>query len=151
MIKKILFRLILEEAIAFEEKAYQFYKSALARAVMGESEQLLKKLLVGELKHRMKLDELQRVGNFKELKLSDNPEQDKPAELGTPWPQINPWSSRDEILNAALHKELQAYRYYNNLSDQASLKAVRDIFRLLAKEENRHVRWIREELGKEGI
>jgi len=150
MIKKILFRIILEEAIAFEEKAYQFYKSALSRAVMGESEGVLKKLLVAELKHRMKLDELQRAGNFSEHQLSDDLKQDEPIVLETPWPKLNPWSTRNEILETALHKETQAYRYYQNLSERISLKTVKDTFQLLAEEEGRHIQWIQEEMGREG-
>ncbi|KPJ87359.1 MAG: hypothetical protein AMS17_08770 [Spirochaetes bacterium DG_61] len=150
MIKKILFRIILEEAIAFEEKAYQFYKSALSRAVMGESEGVLKKLLVAELKHRMKLDELQRAGNFSEHQLSDDLKQDEPIVLETPWPKLNPWSTRNEILETALHKETQAYQYYKNLSERISLKTVKDTFQLLAEEEGRHIQWIQEEMGREG-
>jgi rubrerythrin len=146
VIKKVILRIILEEAIAFEEKAYQFYRSALSRAVMGDSGRVLKKLLVAELKHRMKLDELQRTGDLGTIQHSDDLKQDEPAEISVPWPQINPWSTRNEILEAALHKEMQAYRYYKNLSERASLKAARDTFYLLADEENRHIEWIQKEM-----
>ena len=51
--RKILVRLILEKAIIFEENAYRFYESALSMAASADTADLLKKLIAGELKHRL--------------------------------------------------------------------------------------------------
>jgi len=148
MMKKFLVRIILEEAIAFEEKAYRFYQNALSRAVMRESAQTLRKLLVSELAHRMKLDEIQRVGDLAEHRENEMIEQEELEEIAGPWPELNPWSTREEVLEAALRKETEAYEFYARVAARTPLQVVRDTFRLLAEEEMQHMKWIRKEMGE---
>ncbi len=62
--KKLLVRVAIEKAISFEERAYRFYESALKRSTMRTSFDLLKQLLSEELKHRMRLEEIQKSGGF---------------------------------------------------------------------------------------
>ena len=64
LLRKLLLRIILEQEIVLEEKAYRFYNSLLTRAVMNDSAELLKKLLAEELIHRFKLEEVQRTGDL---------------------------------------------------------------------------------------
>jgi rubrerythrin len=148
MMKKFLVRIILEEAIAFEEKAYRFYQNALSRTVMGESAQMLRKLLVSELKHRMKLDNLQRGGDLAEHPENEMMEQEDFKVIAGPWPKLNPWSTREEVLEAALRKETESYEFYTRVAARAPLKTVRDTFHLLAQEEIQHMKWIRKEMGE---
>ncbi len=49
MFRKLLIKIILERAIAFEEGAYRFYEEALERSAMSDTSELLRKLLAGEL------------------------------------------------------------------------------------------------------
>ncbi len=131
----------------FEERAYNFYQSVLSWTVMKESEGLLKKLLVAELKHRMKLDELQKNGDLKDLQVTDDAEVDEVQELSSDWPQLNPWSTREEILQLALQKEMIAYKFYKQMAIRARLKTVSDTFTILSNEEAQHIQWIQEEIG----
>ena len=57
VMKKLLLRILLEDAIANEEAAYAFYESALEHVSQPESIALLKKLMAGELRHRIQLVE----------------------------------------------------------------------------------------------
>ena len=54
-LKRIIIRIILQNAVRFEEESYRFYKHALQRSIMSESFNLIKFLLSQELEHRMKL------------------------------------------------------------------------------------------------
>ena len=105
--RKILVRLILEKAIIFEENAYRFYESALSMAASADTADLLKKLIAAELKHRLKLEEIQNTGELETVsyKISSRENPDEHEELdmmSVDWPVLNPQSSREEILKAAL-------------------------------------------------
>jgi rubrerythrin len=147
MFKKVFIKIILEQAIMFEERAYNFYQSVLSWSVMKESEGLLKKLLVAELKHRMKLDELQKKGDLKDLQVTDDAKVEGSQEISSDWPLLNPWSARKEILQVALQKEMIAYKFYKQMAMRTRLKAVSDTFTLLSNEEAQHIQWIQEEIG----
>jgi rubrerythrin len=148
MLKRLVLRVILEEAIAFEEAAYRFYQSALESAVMEESGSTLRKLLVSELKHRMKLDDFQRRGELGNQPVVSETGLEELEKIAAPWPQLHPWSTRQEILEAALHKEQSAYEFYRRMSEKAVLGAVRDAFRVLAEEELQHIGLLQAELGE---
>ena len=67
IVRKMLLKLVVEDAILREESSYRFYESAL-EVVPGEEEQrLLRSLCAGELRHRLKLEELQRRGEAEEI------------------------------------------------------------------------------------
>ena len=66
-LRKLLIRLIVEKAIIFEENAYRFYESALELAGSVDTADLLKKLMAAELRHRIKLEEIQKTGELETL------------------------------------------------------------------------------------
>jgi rubrerythrin len=137
----MLLKLVLEDAILREESSYRFYESAL-EIVPGEREQhLLKSLCAGELRHRLKLEELQRRGEIEEIDVSgaadEGPREEEPA-----WPQVQAGASRREILQVALSKERQSAHYYRLVAGRSALGGVKDLFFYLAGEETEHVRWV---------
>jgi rubrerythrin len=146
--RRLLLKIILERAIAFEERAYRFYEEALARSAMSEASELLKKLLAGELLHRMKLEELQRTGGVGPMAVSLPRGSQDVEELSEEWPPLNPWAHKREVLEIALRKEVGAYRFYKSLADKTGLKSVRDVFAALSNEESVHMEWLREEIRK---
>jgi rubrerythrin len=139
---------VLERAIAFEEGAYRFYEEALERSAMSETSELLKKLLAGELLHRMKLEELQRTGGTSALTVPFPRGAPEIEELSEEWPPLSPWAHKGEVLQTALRKEVGAYRFYKRLADRAGLKNVRDVFAALSDEESAHAEWLKEEIRK---
>ena len=145
-IKKFLMKLIIEEAIRFEERSYNYYESLLGRAVMKESIGLLKKLRTGELSHRLRLEEIQKRGNLGMLQVPENTELQGFEEISIQFPQLEPWSSKEEIFEAALMKEKSAYNFYRTMSLKARIKTVVQLFGTLAIEELEHVKWIEDEM-----
>lgn len=51
-------------------------------------------------------------------------------------------STPDEILNAALAKELQARAFYSGLAERCQIKLVRELLEKLKDEENKHVKMV---------
>jgi rubrerythrin len=57
-------------------------------------------------------------------------------------------STPDEILNAALAKERQAYEFYMGLAEACRTDFVRELIETLKKEEQKHVRMVEQMLTK---
>ena len=60
-------------------------------------------------------------------------------------PRLN---TPDEILNAALAKERQAYEFYAGLAEGCRIDFVRKLIETLKNEEHKHVRMVEEMLTK---
>jgi rubrerythrin len=145
-VRKLLLGLVLEDAIIREENAYRFYQSALEK-VSGQAErQLLQKLCAEELRHRLKLEELQSNPETEEIEFFQQPEIG-PGEAGKSWPEVPAGASRRDILKLALVKEKQAVRYYQLIAERSALRMVKDLFFFLAGEESKHVRWVEKMLA----
>jgi len=148
-VRKLLLRIILEKAIAFEENAYRYYEEALERTAMIETAELLRKLLSDELRHRLKLEEMQRTGDIEGLSAPESRNYIYIKELREKWPLLHPWSSRAEILKLALKKEMSAHQFYRRLAEKTPLKTAKEAFSALAGEELEHIKRIQAELKKE--
>ena len=146
-IKKFLMKLIIEEAIRFEERSYNYYESLLERAVMEKSISLLKKLLAGELSHRLRLEEIQRRGNLGTLQIPEDTELEGYEEVSNQFPQLEPRSSKEEIFEVALKREKSSHNFYRTMSLKAHIKTVAQLFGALAIEELEHVKWIENEMN----
>jgi rubrerythrin len=144
-VRKILFHLVLEDAILREESAYRFYESARELAGSEAARHLLKKLCAEELRHRMKLEQMRKDGWSGELEFSGSEEIELLDEKERSWPEITAQSTVIDILEAALAKEKQAARYYQLMASRSSLRPAKDLFRLLAGEEAAHVRWVQKQ------
>jgi len=145
-VRKVLFRLVLEDAIIREENAYRFYESAMDRVSAAEVRQLLKKLCAEELRHRLKLEELQRRGESEEMDFS-RPQEIELLQEEQSWPELPDQASARDVLNLALIKEKQAARYYQLIAGRSALRTVRELFLLLAGEETGHIRWVEKMLA----
>jgi rubrerythrin len=143
MVRRFLLRLVLEEAMRREEKAYRFYESAAELVRDPESAGLLRKLCAEELRHRLKLEELQRAG---ELELAGQVEvAEEQAELlaepGPEWPEAAGELKPRDVWAVALRKERRARDYYRVLSVRAAAAVFREVFAYLSSEEQRHAVW----------
>ena len=138
LVRKVLLKLVLEDAIIREESSYRFYESALDRVSGREQQELLRKLCAEELRHRLKLEELQRRGVTEEIEVSRPPDIELLEEEQS-WPELPAQASCRDILKTALVKEKQAARYYRLIAGRSALRAAKDLFFLLAGEETGHV------------
>jgi rubrerythrin len=130
-----------------EESSYRFYEAAQKKVEPEDALQLLKKLCAAELRHRLKLEELQKTGGSEELEISTQVELDLFDEKEQLWPEVNSRSTYRDILNLALAKEKQAAVYYRTIAGRTSLRSVGDVFQLLAGEESEHAHWVKQMLA----
>ncbi len=154
VVRRFLLRLVLEEAMRREEKAYRFYESASKAVRQPESTGLLRKLCAEELRHRLKLEELQRKG---ELELAGQVEVEVEeaqagllAKPGPEWPAAAGELEPRDIWAVALRKERRARDYYRVLSVRSAAAVFREVFAYLSSEEQRHVDWVRAALQAAG-
>ena len=150
IIRKMLFGLVLEDAIIREEHSYRLYEAAQRKAELEDALQLLKDLCAAELSHRLKLEELQKSGVSEELEISTQAEFELLDEEARPQSEVNSQSTYREILTLALAKEKQAAAYYLVIAGRTSLRSVKDVFHLLAAEESKHARWVEQMLTGAG-
>jgi rubrerythrin len=148
LVRKMLFAMVLEDAIVREENAYRAYESALETVGGRREQRLLRKLCAEELRHRLKLAELQKRGVSEELEFSGRDEIELLDHDDHSVSEVNAQSSCSDILNLALSKEMQAVRYYQLIAGRSTLRVVRDLFLMLAGEEREHVRWVKEMLAR---
>jgi rubrerythrin len=148
MFRRLLWKIILERAIAFEERAYRFYEEALGRSALSDTSDLLRQLLAEELMHRMKLEEMQRTGGLGLLEVSLPRAVQDIEDFPLEWPALHPWAHKGEVLETALRMETKAYRFYKSLAKKAALKAARDVFCALSFEESAHVERLKNAMEK---
>jgi rubrerythrin len=147
MLRRFLLRLILEEAIRREEEAYRFYEAALEPVRAAEARALLRKLCAEELRHRLKLEELQRGGEL-EQEAGQAVEADDPEEaelLADSGPALEPALADlqpSDVWRLALRKERLAVAHYGLLARKVALRAGGQVVAFLAAEEQRHVEWV---------
>jgi len=154
MLRRFLLRLILEEAIRREEEAYRFYEDALEPVRAPEARALLQKLCAEELRHRLKLQELQgqpdSIPESLEVEARDLQESELLTDSGpAPAPALAGLRPED-VWRLALDKERLAVRHYGLLARRAPLPEPRRVFAWLAAEEQRHVDWVLGALGGRG-
>jgi rubrerythrin len=151
MLRRFLLRLILEEAIRREEEAYRFYEAALEPVRAPEARGLLQKLCAEELRHRLKLQELQDRGALDSaVEAHDLQESELLTDSGpAPVPELAALGPED-VWRLALDKERLAVRHYGLLARRTPLPEPRRVFAYLAAEEQRHVDWVLEALEGRG-
>jgi rubrerythrin len=151
MLRRFLLRLILEEAICREEEAYRFYEAALEPVRAPEARALLQRLCAEELRHRLKLQELQLQPENPEVEARSPQESELLADSGrkpgatAPEPASAPELAGlrpEDVWRLALDKERLAVRHYGLLARRTPLREPRRVFSYLAAEEQRHVDWV---------
>jgi rubrerythrin len=147
MVRRFLLRLILEEAIRREEEAYRFYEAAQEPVREAEARALLRRLCAEELRHRLKLQELQLKPEKLEVEAATPEESELLADSGpAPAPMLADLKPED-VWRLALAKERLAVAHYGLLARRVSLRLPRKVFSFLAAEEQRHVEWVLRALG----
>jgi rubrerythrin len=147
MVRRFLLRLILEEAIRREEEAYRFYEAAREPVRDPEARELLQRLCAEELRHRVRLQELQLEPGSLEVRAESPEEAELLADSGpAPAPALADLQPAD-VWRLALGKERLAVAHYGLLARRVSLRAARGLFSFLAAEEQRHVDWVLAALG----
>lgn len=132
----------LETAIAIESGAHRFY-AELASRVRPEVKPLVESLANEELRHR---DLLQALAGDPDLveQLRAHVDLPAPVEAGAyiSLPELGLSVGEDDILDYAGARERVARDYYAYVAEQTPPSPLRDLFRFLRDEEERHAEQI---------
>ena len=130
---------ILEQAIRFEEDAYNFYSGAMDMVERAHIRVALGDLAKEEAKHKEQLQALlagdtariiavRNRGQIQDLKL---------AEYLVPRP-LEPKASLQDVLIVAMHREKSSHEFYSTMAEIAEEESSRTLFGFLAQEELVH-------------
>ena len=130
---------ILEQAIRFEENAYEFYTGAVEMVERPHIREALVDMANEEVKHKERLQALldgdterimavRKQGQIEDLKL---------AEYLVPR-QLDAGASLQDVLIVAMHREKSSNEFYTTMASIAEDDAAKSLFDFLAQEELVH-------------
>jgi rubrerythrin len=149
MMRKLLVKVLIRSAIAFEEASYRFYREAGERASSPEHKHLFSLLAGEEVKHKEKLQslttqDLEEVLDFsqrEEAERLDLPDVKMPHKLGEA-------DTPQKILLLAMDRESAACSFYHLLAERSKIPVAKKVFNFLASEEEEHKSRIEKEYRK---
>jgi rubrerythrin len=149
MMRKLLAKVLIRSAIAFEEASYRFYREAGERASSPEHKHLFSFLAGEEVKHKERLqsltaNDLEEVLDFsqrEEAERLDLPDLEIPH-------QLEEADNPQKILLLAMDRESAAYSFYHLLAERSKIPAAKKVFAFLASEEEEHKSKLEKEYRK---
>jgi len=133
---------ILEMAISFEKESFLFYNGLKDTINNTSLHQILADLATSEIKHRTTLEDMMQELEAKEEEMfvELEPKQVENLKLSDFLisTKLNPDSSFQDILIAAMHREGRAYEFYENMLKLAKSEDTKQLFKFLSKEELDH-------------
>jgi rubrerythrin len=146
--RSLIIKILLEHAIAAEEHAYGLYEGLLNSSPPPEAARVLKLLAAAELEHRIKLHELQENPDTaaEALRAEGGEAEGAPSSSGPTVPETADFGTAPadfrHLLMTAIEKERRAVRRYKKLADRSRLRAAREVFSYLMRQEQEHEEWI---------
>lgn len=130
---------ILEQAIRFEEDAYDFYSGAVEKVERPHIRSVLEDLAKEEVKHKEHLQALLAGDTTRIISVHKRGQIDdlKLAEYLVPRP-LDPEASLQDILIVAMHREKSSNEFYSTMAEIAQEEDSRTLFGFLAQEELMH-------------
>jgi rubrerythrin len=130
---------IVEQAINFEEDAYNFYQSAIEMVERTHIRAALGDLAKEEVKHKERLQALFAGDTARIIAVSNRGKIDdlKLAEYLVPRP-LDPKASLQDVLIVAMHREKSSHEFYSTMAEIAESEDSRGLFDFLAQEELMH-------------
>jgi rubrerythrin len=130
---------ILEQAIRFEEDAYDFYLGAIDMVERAHIRSALQDLANEEVKHKEQLQGLLAGDTGRILSVTKRGQIDdlKLAEYLVPRP-LDPKASLQDVLIVAMHREKSSHEFYSTMAEIAEEESSRALFGFLAQEELVH-------------
>lgn len=130
---------ILQQAIRFEENAYEFYTSAVEMVKRPHIREVLSDMANEEVKHKERLQALldgdvarivsvSKRGQIEDLKL---------AEYLVPR-QLDAGAGLQDVLIVAMHREKSSNEFYSTMASISDDDAAKSLFEFLAQEELVH-------------
>lgn len=149
MMKKLLVKVLINNAIAFEEASYRFYREAEQRASSPEHKHLFLLLAGEEVKHKEKLKSLTTRDLEEVLDFSQKEEADRLDLPDVEIPhQLEEADTPQKILLLAMDRESAAYGFYHLLAERSKIPVAKKVFNFLASEEGEHKSKLEKEYRK---
>jgi rubrerythrin len=129
---------ILEQAIRFEEQAYDFYIGAVDMVKQPHIKDTLKDLAAEEAKHKEKLRAL-REGNIESLiAIPQREVQDLKLAEYLVVPPLAEDATFQDVLVVAMHREKSSHEFYSTVASITDDESAKTLLEFLAQEELVH-------------
>ena len=129
---------ILEQAIRFEEQAYDFYTAAVDMVKQPHIKDTLKDLAAEEVKHKEKLQALLE-GNIESLiAVPQQKVQDLKLAEYLVVPPLAEDATFQDVLVVAMHREKSSHEFYSTVATITDDESARTLLEFLAQEELVH-------------
>ncbi len=128
---------IIKYAVEKEKEAAEFYEQAKDEENFSAMKEALKEFAIEEQKHCAMLEGLaedkEQIENYSFQSITDLKISDYMTEI-----QYKAGMSYIDLLNVAMKREEQAFKFYNRLVDGVDNKELLKVFKILANEEAKH-------------
>jgi rubrerythrin len=130
---------IIQQAIRFEEDAYDFYTGTSEMVKLPHVKDMLKDLASDEVKHKEKLEEL-LVGDTERIVAAKQRQQIQDLKLADYLvaPPLDEDATIQDVLMIAMQREKNSHEFYNLMAGIAASEAAKELFQFLAQEELGH-------------
>ncbi len=129
---------IIEQAIQFEEKAYEFYTQAMGMVKLPPVRDTLQELADQEVIHKQKLEQLLQGDTERLIGITPQQVQDlKLADYLVAQP-LTADATFQDVLIVAMNREKASYEFYTTMSQIAQDQTTKDLFAFFAQEELKH-------------
>ena len=147
MLKRFLARLLIRNAIAFEEAMHAFYNRGMAEVEDLRARTLLERAAQQERSHLERLQSLLEHAE-QETICTRHTEELKKLRLEEPMERCRiGWESTpEEVLRAAIAQEMASYDFYYVLAQRAKVPALKEAFAAIAVEKRQHLESMRKAL-----
>ena len=129
---------ILEQAIRFEEQAYDFYVGAIDMVKQPHIKDTLKDLAAEEVKHKEKLQALVEENAEALIAVSRQKVQDLKLAEYLVAPPLGVDATFQDVLVVAMHREKSSHEFYSTMATIADDESTKKLFAFLAQEELVH-------------
>jgi rubrerythrin len=129
---------ILEQAIRFEEQAFDFYIAAVDMVKQPHIKDTLKDLAAEEVKHKKKLEALLE-GNIESLiDVAQQKVQDLKLAEYLVAPPLEEDATFQDVLVVAMHREKSSHEFYSTVATITDDESTKTLLEFLAQEELVH-------------
>jgi len=130
---------IIQQAIRFEEDAYDFYTGTSEMVKLPHVKDMLKDLASDEVKHKEKLEEL-LAGDTEQIVAAKQRQQIQDLKLADYLvaPPLDEDATIQDVLMIAMQREKNSHEFYNLMAGIAASEAAKELFQFLAQEELGH-------------
>jgi len=129
---------ILEQAIRFEEQAYDFYVGAIDMVKQPHIKDTLKDLAAEEVKHKEKLQALVEGDTEALIGVSRQKVLDLKLAEYLVAPSLGEDATFQDVLVVAMHREKSSHEFYSTMATIADDESTKTLFTFLAQEELVH-------------